>query len=443
MKKLNLFSILFLAAALVLSACRNHNNPQRGKFKVTIENTGMLHEAIKSGAFTVPVGASDAGPIGPGGAYEFEFTAPVGARLSLATMFAQSNDWFYSTGEDGIALYHSDGSKMTGDVTSMIHLYDAGTEADQEPGTGSDQAPRQSAPNTGADDPNPNVRMVPSGDAPATSDVIKVTLTETGTYGFKVRIENVSDNMTLQTSEGGKPVPLSPGVFVVYSADKSGLLFETGSPDYGDGLEHIAEDGNPSMLADHLNSITGLNIPFSPGAFAIYSGDNPIFKAGQPEMNNGLEQVAEDGDPSMLGAALNSDKKVSGSGVFNTPDGAGDPGILLPGHSYSFTFSAQPGERLQFASMFAQSNDVFFAPVADGIPLFVNGAPNTGDLSSLIELWDAGTEMNEEPGIGSYQAPRQPAPDTGPADSNPDVRLVNDGYTYPNHLKLTIEMIEQ
>ena len=37
-------------------------------------------------------------------------------------------------------------------MTSKYNLYDAGTEKDQEPGIGPDQAPRQKAPNTGEDE---------------------------------------------------------------------------------------------------------------------------------------------------------------------------------------------------------------------------------------------------------------------------------------------------
>ncbi len=55
------------------------------------EHSGMQH-----GVFNTPVGASGPGPIGPGGAYEFSFNAKPGMRLSMITMFGQSNDWFYA-----------------------------------------------------------------------------------------------------------------------------------------------------------------------------------------------------------------------------------------------------------------------------------------------------------------------------------------------------------
>src|SRR5262245_9011429 len=67
--------------------------------------------------------------------------------------------------------------------------------------------------------------------------------------------------------------------------------------------------------------------------------------------------------------------------------------------------------------MFAQSNDLFYAPREEGIGLFdASGKPVAGDITSQILLWDAGTEVNEEPGLGPNQAPLQPAPNTGPAE---------------------------
>ncbi|MBL8189991.1 MAG: spondin domain-containing protein, partial [Acidobacteria bacterium] len=62
----------------------------------------MLH-----GVFNTPVGANGPAPIGPKGAYEFSFVAEPGMRLSLATMFGQSNDWFYAPKRQGIDLFNN------------------------------------------------------------------------------------------------------------------------------------------------------------------------------------------------------------------------------------------------------------------------------------------------------------------------------------------------
>ena len=56
------------------------------------------------------------------------------------------------------------------------------------------------------------------------------------------------------------------------------------------------------------------------------------------------------------------------------------------------------------------------------------------EKESLIILWDAGTEVNQEPGIGPDQGPRQKAPNTGKAE-NGVVRNAKDvkyGKAYTN-----------
>lgn len=91
------------------------------------------------------------------------------------------------------------------------------------------------------------------------------------------------------------------------------------------------------------------------------------------------------------------------SGVFNTPVGTTEPGGAGPGNKYEFSFTAGPGSKLSFSTMFVKSNDLFYAPSDDGIALFVNNTAISGDITAQIMLWDAGTEVNEEPGMGANQ----------------------------------------
>ena len=58
------------------------------------------------------------------------------------------------------------------------------------------------------------------------------------------------------------------------------------------------------------------------------------------------------------------------------------------------------------------------------------GAPLDGDFTAALSLWDAGSEVNMHPGAGVDQAPFQSGPDTG-ADEGGVVRIVNDGFAYP------------
>ncbi len=427
---------ILLTSALVagLAACDDDTvtPPAMATFTVAIENVSTAYDYPASGVFNTPVGAMDPAPIGPGGAYEFSFFAPPGSSLSLVTMFVPSNDFFYAPGPEGIDLWDAMGDPVSGDVTDQIALWDAGTEVNQEPGEGEDQVQRQSGPDTGVDDPNSDVRNAPDdfGNLPAVADVIEVTITPGAGNEFTVRVENVSTATTLSTSTGGmQPVPLSPGAWVVHNTD--GPLFTPGEADAGDGLEAIAENGDPSGLGGVLDGMTGLTVPLSPGVFAVHSMADPLFTEGEPDRGDGLEAIAEDGDPSSLAAALAADGEIAASGAFNTPVGAAGPGPLLPGGSYEFTFEASEGESLSFATMFVASNDLFYAPDGAGISLFSGGSPVSGDVTGQILLWDAGTEVNERPGVGDDQVMFQSGPDTGP-DENGDVVEVDDGYTYPS-----------
>ncbi len=401
-------------------------------FQVRIENVSEAYAYTASGVFNTPVGAAEPGPLLPEGAYEFTLSAPLGAKLSFATMFVPSNDLFYAPGENGIELYNPDGTPVSGDVTSQIMLWDAGTEENQEPGVGPDQPQRQSAANTGAADSNTSVRLVSDEFAyPAVNEVVLVTIDSDMAPMFTVRIENVSTSNTLQPSDGSmQPVPLAPGVWVVHT--EPAPLFMPGEPDRGDGLEAIAEDGNPGALGDVLADNTGLTVPFAPGVWAVHTEPEPLFTPGQPDRGDGLEALAEDGNPVALASALANQGNVLSSGAFNTPVGATSPAPIGPGGAYEFMINAPSGAKLSFATMFVPSNDLFCGPDENGIALHAeDGTPVSGDVTSQIMLWDAGTEENQEPGVGPDQAQRQSGPNTGAADPDNSVRLVNDGFTYP------------
>ena len=173
------------------------------------------------------------------------------------------------------------------------------------------------------------------------------------------------------------------------------------------------------VTIENISGDGSMATPLAPGVWAVVASGaaNPLFTDGAADAGLGLEALAEDGDPSTLAAALAGMDGVMASGVFNTPDGADSPGVIVPGASYSFAVHAEAGTTLYFATMFVQSNDLFFAP-GGGIELLAaDGMPVMGDPSALVGLWDAGTEQNEEPGVGPNQAPRQAGPNTGPAEN--------------------------
>jgi hypothetical protein len=166
-----------------------------------------------------------------------------------------------------------------------------------------------------------------------------------------------------------------------------------------------------------MTASNGQKFPFalSPGMFVLSDKTAALFTEERPARKNGLEMQAEDGDPSGLVNSLMTMHHSSNlHGVFNTPIGAMAAGPIRPGDSYEFTFTAATGMKLFMTQMFGQSNDWFYAPGRNGIALFdEKGMPVSGDITDQLYLWDAGTEKDEEIGIGPNQGPRQKGPNTG------------------------------
>ncbi|HXV79856.1 MAG TPA: spondin domain-containing protein [Candidatus Binatia bacterium] len=171
------------------------------------------------------------------------------------------------------------------------------------------------------------------------------------------------------------------------------------------------------------------SLAFSPGLAVVHTDKAPIFTSGKKDRGKGLESQSEDGSPDMLAKSLKGSKGIKSVAVFNTPVGASAPGPITPGAAYEVTISATPGDRLTLTTMMGQSNDWFYSPGDSGIELFKSGKPISGQITEQIILWDAGTEVDQEAGIGSDQGPRQKAPNTGKAE-NGVVRKIQDGKAY-------------
>ena len=408
-----------IVLTLVFPGCNKEEEAMKASsmFKVSIENVMEPKDFLSSGVFNTPVGASEPGGAGPGNMYKFSFEAGPGTKLSFATMFVSSNDLFYAPSGKGIELF-SGSLALTGDITSQIMLYDAGTEVNEEPGSGPNQ-PLNGGGGVGMAEGGvvKDIGMVNDGFTyPMVSDNIMVSIENDGATGFTVTI----------TNKEGSTTPIAPGVWVVHSADYP--LFEEGMADFGSGLKGLAEDGDPSSLAGHLEMNSGYVSPLAPGVWAVHSSNiMPIFTNMASDAGEGLEALAENGDPSALAASLSGKAGVVSSGAFTTPSGSSGPGPLLPGHSYEFTFEAQEGDYLSFATMLVHTNDLFFSPPDMGIALFPGGTAVSGNITSSIMLYDAGTEPNELPGVGLHQ----PARLNGGSAENGKVRAVDDMYTYP------------
>ena len=91
---------------------------------------------------------------------------------------------------------------------------------------------------------------------------------------------------------------------------------------------------------------------------------------------------------------------------------------VAPGQTTSFTFHAAKGQRLMFATMYSNSNDLFFAPENPGIQLFNDsGVPYTGIIADAVKLWDNGTR-SEGHGLRRTQLSGR----IEPAPGEPDLR---------------------
>jgi hypothetical protein len=159
---------------------------------------------------------------------------------------------------------------------------------------------------------------------------------------------------------------------------------------------------------------TKWSFALSPGLWVLHDKKSGLFTEGKAA-TKGLESQAEDGDPSGLAGSLTMGHHAASlHGVFNTPIGMMGPGPIRPGDSYEFSFTASPGMKFSLTMMNGQSNDEFYAPDENGIALFdAKGAPLSGDVTAKLILWDAGTEVNEELGVGPNQGPRQKGINTG------------------------------
>ena len=223
-------------------------------------------------------------------------------------------------------------------------------------------------------------------------------------------------------------VVLLPADFALAS---DGPIFE--SSHGGDDNDEMGDAVTYVVRIENISGDSDLPTAFAPGVWVLHSEPGPLFIEGEADKGYGLEALAEDGDPSALAEALNG--MDLHAGVFTTPVGADGPAPISPGEAYEFEVKVtSDAPYLSFATMFMQSNDLFVGPGEGGIALIdMDGMAMEGmqDVTADLQLWDAGTEFNEEPGVGPDQAPRQSSANAGRPEIGGTVRVVDDGYSYP------------
>lgn len=319
------------------------------------------------------LGGATFGAIAPGAARNVIVDARPGQRLSFATMLLESNDVFLAPDGRGIALFDEAGRPLPDrDVSEFVHVWNAGTEIDQAPGLGPEQAARQAAPGTGA-----------------------------------------REGTIRPFTDGTRTLPLA--------RDLVRLDVRGDGPTYTIGFANVSEE-------------TGLLVtPLSALVWMIHDGTTSLFEEGEPAPDNGLEALAEDADARRLSMWAAQQPGVRASGVADRPVGAGRAGLTLPGERVEITVQPDAAHPfLNFASKIVVANDAFLALPSPGVRLLhESGAPRDPaaierDLLRSLVVWDAGTEANQVPGAGLAAGALPEEPNTGPADPDPRVRRYDD-----------------
>jgi hypothetical protein len=159
------------------------------------------------------------------------------------------------------------------------------------------------------------------------------------------------------------------------------------------------------------------DVKLAPALVCVHDPEIAIFTPGEPLLWPEFEALAEDGNPQDVAEALANTEGVTFTGILAHQDEVTyEAAASLPGDSGHLLITAPRGSVVSIAFMFGESNDAF---LANDVPIepIVDHVANAGEWTASIGLWDAGTEVNEELGIGPNQAARQANPGDGEAEN--------------------------
>lgn len=410
----NTLWVTFALIPFALAACKKDRSGapmgESEKTTITVENVLNSKPLVESGTFQ---GSGSPALILPGQSRTITFYAAKGEALTFATMYGASNDLFFAPENPGILVYDQDGKPIEGDISSQIKLWDNGTRINQNPGS------NVIHPGTVE---NKNITEVNGTDAQgntylSASKLVKASLKYNGNSQFTLTLQNTSGGTANET-------PLSPGVWAVsYIAGGNLLnpspLFVKGQPS-ANGLTAIAEAGNNTPLKTYVNSITGIFTPLSPILVVVYNGiEDPLYKIGEKDRNQGLKELAQQGNAAILATSLKTKNGIKAVYVLPAPTTT----VLLPkigdqqGGQVSQELIITKGDRVAVATMYGFSNDWFFASSPEGIDPM-----KKGDVSAGIGLFNNGTAVDQFPGAGLTQFNLAGTP---LAESNPITQVPN------------------
>ncbi len=325
--------------------------------------------------FDMPAGFDRPANIPGGKRYEFFIAAsPRYPYLSLATMVGFTNDLNLMLDTDGLSgysLYRPDGTPKSDvelkDIMNHWDVWDVGTEINEPIRVG----PHQPDAPTGIDVGPPDTGLVqlyedvrhPIDDVHEAIEVKVVNKPNAPDGTFQITVANRTDR------PGLVPSALSPILAVTHGPGLS--AFEQGQPDRGMGLEQLAEDGDPTRLVGNVQK--------------------------HPEYYNHL---------------------VTGPGGIN-----GSAGAVLPGASHTFEIVVDRDHPLlSMMTMYLESNDVFVTFLNRygecGLEIYGKSDAEIAELvRRSVVFMESGTEANEEIGDGWYQGASQNEPGEGDPDS--------------------------
>lgn len=338
-------------------------------FAMSLANHPMVDASeIFNNATGTPADGAEpaAGFARPGQA--FEFTVSTNARrpyLSFASMLTESNDLFFSPGAGGIKLFDDQDRPLpVQDISSSIELWDLGTEANESPGSGRNQAPRQN--NIGDGNPEGVVHLFnySTRSLPLAMDILEISAEKTGDNSLRFTVSNVSSD------KGALATSLSP-VFWVSHSDAWTLFAEQSQASAG--LARMVEDGILSDLESEHSAALGVGT-----------------------------------------ARAESDKAGEGeSYYFDVTTSMSQPllSFIIAINECNDAFIALPPEGVRLLDDNGRLRE------ADEI---------AAEINLRMIVWDAGTERNEPPGIGPTQVARQTGSNRGVADAVAQVRRYQD-----------------
>ncbi len=254
-----------------------------------------------------------------------------------------------------VAACGDDSGTMPGTGTETETTDGGDDDDDDDDDDGPDSSSTEPDPDTSSTSADPDTSTGPDPDTSTSTDAESSSSSDGGPIGppaeFFVRIENISTDSVL-------PTTISPGVWVEH---------ETGS--------------------------------------------TPVFTLNFPDVGDGLVELAEDGDTTVLASNVDAAAGVAQSGTWDE--------ALAPGEMVEFNLTAEAGNRLSIFTGVGRANDVFIGPAAVGVSLFTNGGEpeEERDITQFLRLYEVGSEFTQAPGQGPQQLSTQPAPNTGMVES--------------------------